>query len=390
MTPSDLSALRAAYRHFLEPDRILLTGHSHQAWPDVAREAQSRVFDDAARWVDDKWDAAIFPLVDGVGRRVLERMGFAAGDAIAFAGSTHELVYRLMSAVPLVRGSKVVTTGGEFHSLWRQLRRLGEEGVEVTWVAPHPRATLLERLQAALSPGVALVAASAVFFEDAYVFHEVGELMARAVDGGAVALVDAYHAFNVVPFDWGAARDQLYVVAGGYKYAAFGNGVSWMRIPAASDLRPVYTGWFADFEGLSGERGDGAVRYGSAGARFAGATFDPSALYRADAVLDHWDRFGLTPALLRRISLEQTRRILTRLEASGLGSAIVSAREDARRGGFVTLRVAAASRVVGELRHRGVWVDARGDLLRLGPAPYLTDDEIDRGVTAVVEACSAR
>ena len=43
-------------------------------------------------------------------------------------------------------------------------------------------------------------------------------------------LVDAYHAFNFVPIDWGSARDQLYVTAGGYKYAAFGNGVSWLRL----------------------------------------------------------------------------------------------------------------------------------------------------------------
>ena len=37
------------------------------------------------------------------------------------------------------------------------------------------------------------------------------------------------------------------------------------------------------------------------------------------------------------------------------------------------------------LRQRGVLVDSRDDLLRLGPAPYLTDDEIDRGVQALLE-----
>ena len=110
-------------------------------------------------------------------------------------------------------------------------------------------------------------------------------------------LVDAYHAFNVVPLDWGPARDSLYVTAGGYKYAAFGEGLCWLRIPRACSLRPVDTGWFADFASLS--RPDtGEVAYGPGGARLMGATFDASPLYRADAALSHWERFGLDPAHL--------------------------------------------------------------------------------------------
>src|SRR5262245_31255592 len=90
----DLPALRAAYSHFLRPDRILLTGHSHQAWPDVSRDALIRLFDDAARLVDDKWSAAVFPKCEAVGRGILERMGFDPGDPIALGKSTQELVFR--------------------------------------------------------------------------------------------------------------------------------------------------------------------------------------------------------------------------------------------------------------------------------------------------------
>lgn len=56
--PIDPEALRADYRRFLHPDRILLTGHSHQAWPDVAAEGLARAFEDAAQHVDDKWSRA--------------------------------------------------------------------------------------------------------------------------------------------------------------------------------------------------------------------------------------------------------------------------------------------------------------------------------------------
>jgi kynureninase len=380
----DLAALRASYSRFLAGGRVLLTGHSHQAWPDVARDALVESFDDAARLVDDKWDAAVFPRMKAVGEGVLARMGFAPGDAIAFGKSTHELGYRLLSCLPLREKPRIVTTGSEFHSLRRQLARLAEEGARVEWVPPHPRDGLADRLLDALTPGTAMLAMSAVLFEDAYIVPRLGEIAARAVAIGAVTLIDAYHAFNVAPVAWGPAQDALYVTAGGYKYAAFGEGVCWLRIPAGSTLRPVYTGWFADFGALAGP--GGAIAYGPGGARFSGATFDPSPFYRAHAVLDHWDHHGLSPARLRAISTRQTRRIIEGLDARGLGDDVVSSRDDERRAGFVGVRAPGSSAIVQRLRSEGVLVDARNDVIRLGPAPYLTDEEIDRGVDAVARA----
>ncbi|WP_437878295.1 aminotransferase class V-fold PLP-dependent enzyme [Sorangium sp. So ce513] len=383
----DLDAFRAAYARFLAPaggaaPRILLTGHSHQAWPDAARDALVACFDDAARLVDDKWDAAVLPKLAAVGEAILERMGFDRGDAIAFGQNTHELVYRLITALP--RGPlRIVTTQGEFHSLRRQLARLAEEGVEVEWVSVEPRAALADRLLAALRPGTSMLAISAVLFESATVVPRLDEIVARAAEIGAVPLVDAYHAFNVVPIAWGRAAPHVYAVAGGYKYAAMGEGICWMRVPPACALRPVFTGWFADFGALAG--GGGGVAYAPGGARFAGSTFDPSALYRAAAALEHWDRFGLTVPRLRAISLRQTGRILGLLDAAGRGADVISPREPERRGGFVAVRCARAGDVVERLRARRVLVDARGEALRIGPAPYLTDAEIDEGVAAVLE-----
>ena len=44
----DASALAVHYSRFRVSDRILLTGHSHQAWPDVGVAAQQRAWLDAA------------------------------------------------------------------------------------------------------------------------------------------------------------------------------------------------------------------------------------------------------------------------------------------------------------------------------------------------------
>ncbi len=88
---------------------------------------------------------------------------------------------------------------------------------------------------------------------------------------------------------------------------------------------------------------------------------------------------------LRAISLRQTRRILALLDAHGRAADVVSSRDDDRRGGFVAVRHPDAGAVVQRLRARRVFTDSRRDLLRLGPAPYLTDAEIDRGTLAVIE-----
>src|SRR6185295_3814865 len=146
--------------------------------------------------------------------------------------------------------------------------------VEVVWVDARPREGLADRVLAALTPGTAMLAMSAVLFDDAYVVPRLGEIVERAVEIGAVVLIDAYHAFNVVPLAWGPARDRIFATAGGYKYAGFGEGLCWLRIPAGCTLRPVYTGWFADFGALTGAQ-SASVNYGPGGARFAGATFDP-------------------------------------------------------------------------------------------------------------------
>ncbi|HBZ39879.1 MAG TPA: hypothetical protein DEO59_15915, partial [Balneola sp.] len=50
--------LNPHYSHFRVSERLLFTGHSHQAWPDVALEGQKEYFMDTAELVDKKWEKA--------------------------------------------------------------------------------------------------------------------------------------------------------------------------------------------------------------------------------------------------------------------------------------------------------------------------------------------
>lgn len=379
--PLDPTSLRSHYRAFLRPDRVLLTGHSHQAWPDVARDGLLRSFEDAAAHVDDKWARAV-EAADAVRDAVAGQLG-ARRDEIALGTSSHELVARFLSALPLRERPRIVTTTGEFHSMARQLARLAEEGVEVAWVDAQPVATLAERVAARVDDRTAAVMVSSVLFETASLVPGLPAVAAAAHRRGARFLVDAYHATFVVPqplADLGP--DPVFVTGGGYKYAQWGEGCCWLRVPPGTELRPVYTGWFSDFRNLARARDGGAIGYGETLAdRFTGSTYDPASHYRARAVIDFFGAEGLTVERLREASLRQTGRLLAGLD----GFEVLTPPAPGARGGFVAVRVPGAGDVVRALRDRGVYVDARGDVLRFGPAPYTTDDELDRGLAAFRE-----
>jgi kynureninase len=373
--PIDPASLALHYRAFLRDDRILLTGHSHQAWPDAAREGLLRAWEDAAREVDDKWSAA-FAAADRVRAAVASRIG-AQPDEIALGSSTHELVARFLSSLDLRARPRLVTTRGEFHSAHRQLSRLAEAGLEVVMIETEPVPTLAARLTEALDERTSAVLVSSVLFETSSIVPGLSSLARRAKELGIETLVDAYHAFGVVPFSLADLGEHVFVTAGGYKYAQWGEGCCFLRVPRTCERRPIYTGWFSDFANLGAARDGRPIGYGATPAdRFAGSTYDPTSHYRAAAVIEFFEAHALTVPRLREISLHQTARILDGLE----GWAVRTPSPDALRGGFVAIRVEDASGVVERLRQRGVFADARGDLLRLGPAPYLSDAQIDRGI----------
>src|ERR1044071_7753796 len=148
-------SLASHYSRFRVSERLLLTGHSHQAWPDVSFDAQQRAWLDAAELVDDKWARAAeqAALVQAGFRRLL---GDADGD-IALGQNTHELVTRLLSALPLRDRPKVITSDGEFHTVRRQLDRLAEEAIAVFKVAARPCDTFAERMAATVDDRTACV-----------------------------------------------------------------------------------------------------------------------------------------------------------------------------------------------------------------------------------------
>ena len=380
-TPADLAP---HYSLFRVTERVLLTGHSHQAWPDVSFDGQQRAWHDAAELVDQKWERA-------EAQAALVRAGFRRllndpfGD-VALGQNTHELVTRLLSALPLAARRTLISTDGEFHTIRRQLDRLREEHVTIVTVPARPAETLADRLAAAVDDRVACVLVSSVLYETAEIVPGLARLAAVCSHHGATLLVDAYHHLNVVPFDIAAlGLDEAFVTGGGYKYCQLGEGNAFLRLPPDCALRPVLTGWFSEFGEL--ERGEATdrVTYGRGPARFAGATYDPTSHYRAAAVFEFHQRQGLTAERLREVSRRQVgflKDAFESLDADPDVAAVVPMPVE-RRAGFLAIRSPRAGEIVRGLRARDVWTDCRGHVLRVGPAPYVSDRQLRDAIDAL-------
>jgi kynureninase len=390
MNPDDLyrspNALAKDYSRFRVSERLLLTGHSHQAWPDRGFDGQHQAWLDAAELVDDKWPRA-FEKVERV-RQGYARLLGEPNAAIAFESNTLHLVARVLSALPLKDRPKLVTTDGEFHTIRRLLSRLAEEGVEVVKVAAAPVDTLAERLKREIDDRTAAALCSSVLFQSARIVPGLAMIAAACARHGAEFLIDAYHQMNVVPFD-GAGLEGAFVVGGGYKYCQLGEGVCFLRIPPVCNRRPVLTGWFAEFDELARSTSE-RVEYGEGAARFSGATFDPTSFYRAAAVFEFFESRGLKATLLRDVSRHQVGLLAERFDAVDLDPSLIRRDREGRLeevGGFLVLWSPLADEISRRLKERGVWTDFRGEGLRLGPAPYLSDARLIEAVERLAEVC---
>jgi kynureninase len=384
-----VNPLAEHYTRFRVAERLLLSGHSHQAWPDVALEGQVEALEDAARHVDDKWGRA-FAKAEEV------RAGYRAllgdpGAEIALGVNTHELVLRFLSALDLRARPRLVSTDGEFHTLRRQLGRLDEAGLDVVRLPADPADTLAERLADAVDERTAAVLVSAVLFETARIVPGLDGLARACEAAGAELLVDAYHALGALPFDVHAAGlGAAWVVGGGYKYLQLGEGNCFLRVPAhAGELRPVITGWYAEFGALADEHDPARVAYGRGAERFAGSTYDPTSHYRAARVFAFFAEHGLTPQCLRASYRHQVGLLAAGVDALGADDALVTRDRDTpldRYGAFLALRTPHAGELQRALAQRGVLTDSRGSWLRLGPAPYLSDAQLEAAVRLLGEA----
>ena len=351
-------------------DRIHAAAHSHHPWPDVTFAAHQQAWLDAARLHDDKWDLVFDEILPEAQRHAAGRLNLPDPTTVAFAPNTHELVARVVSCLPAP--ARVLTSDAEFHSFSRQLARWEEAGrVTVERVASAPLESFGERFAAAAGRGGHdLVFVSSVLFDSGLVVENVAGIVHAVPDEATYVVIDGYHAFMAVPTDFGALGARAFFTAGGYKYAMAGEGACFLHVPPGYGARPLDTGWLAGFgELVAGPAGQ--VGYAADGSRFLGATFDPSALYRFNAVQRWLDEHA--------ISVADIRAHVVTLQASlvGLVEGVLPPVEAQPHGNFLSFRLPDAPMVYRRLHAAGVTTDARGDRLRIGFGLYSDAGDVE-------------
>jgi kynureninase len=101
----DFSRFRAA-----NPRRINLAAHSHHEWPDVSFEAQTRCWEDAARYAGGKWRVVFGEVLPAVQQGIAAILRLPDPSTIAVAPNTHELVSRLLSCFATNRAIRILST----------------------------------------------------------------------------------------------------------------------------------------------------------------------------------------------------------------------------------------------------------------------------------------
>jgi selenocysteine lyase/cysteine desulfurase len=374
---ADFSRFRNA-----DPDRLHFAAHSHAYWPDVTRDAQVRLWDAAARLVDEKWEHVFRDVWPAVAGGIAQHLHLPDTATLVSAPNTHEFVNRLISALPLGRAPVIVTTDGEFHSFRRQTERLAEDGlIRIVAVPTEPFASFPARFIDAVkayTPDMAFV--SQVFFNSGYALPDLDALVDAIAAPDRLTVIDGYHAFLALPVDLSRIAGRAFYLAGGYKYAMAGEGACFMHCPPGYAPRPRNTGWYASFATLSGPQN--RVRYALDGQRFMGATFDPSGLYRMRAVLDWMAERGLDAATIHAHAMALQETFLADIAGKPVGlfdpEHLVVPASETSRGNFLTFDHPDAAGWKMRLKERNIVVDVRDTRLRLGFGLYHNADDVQR------------
>jgi selenocysteine lyase/cysteine desulfurase len=389
-----------------DPERLHFAAHSHHLWPDASFEGQVEAWNDAARLADRKWDRVMDEVWPEAQAHVARELGTGASDSVVFSSNTHDFLIRLVTAAPRRNGAplRVLTSDGEFHSVRRQFARWKEEGsIALERVATEPFDSFSARFLAAAGSGEHdLTLVSHILFGSGRTFDLVNELALLGRPDGPWVVIDGYHAFMAIPLPLGGGEEPrcaegvgasdrpirqpppakgsgstAFYLGGGYKYAMAGEGCAFLHAPGGFGPRPPVTGWFAEFEDLS--LPPGSVGYAKDASRFLGATFDPSGLYRFNAVQRMLQENDLTTARISAFVAELQQQLLGTIQNTPLTEAeLLNPLDGAAHARFLAFRSPNAQRWYAELNAQNCITDVRADVLRIGFGVYQDEEDVDR------------
>lgn len=376
------------YKHLFQralaaaPGRLHFAAHSHHLWPDASWLGHQAAWEDGVRLADHKWGRVMDEILPAAQHHIAAELRLPDPSSIVFAGNTHDLLLRIVSARN-ERPLRILTSDGEFHSFRRQSQRWRESGRIALDIVPTGEGFAERFLAAARTGDHDLIFVSQVMFETGAVFVPLADLATLARPDGPWVVIDGYHGFMAVENDLSAIADRIFYLAGGYKYAMAGEGAAFLHCPPGFGPRPEITGWYAEFADL--EKAPGRIGYAADAMRFMGSTFDPSGLYRFVAVRDMLAAEGLTTATVNAGIAPLREQLLTGLAATPLAGAQLLNPGGDPRARFLAFRSPHASAWKAALEAQDIVTDVRADVLRIGFGLYHDERDVRRLLAALAD-----
>jgi selenocysteine lyase/cysteine desulfurase len=377
LSAGEKRALEAREEFPILASSVYLNSNSTGAFPRGMKPILDEYWGSLKSWSDsgvwERWWTDLHDYADAVAAFLGAPPGSVATDA-----SVSSLLGRLLTCFDW-RGERrrIVCSAGDFPTVPFIAKQFARHGAELVVAPSHGGGYDEEAIERAIDERVRIVCVSHANYATGALL-DVERIARRCRDAGVFLALDAYQSIGAVPVDVEKLGAD-FVLGGAHKWLCGSTEIAFLyvRPRLLERLEPAATGWVASLDPLA--FGD-VSEYAPTARRFASGTPQvlPALLSRVG--LDLLSKVGMDT--VRELSLRRTAWIARKAEEAGMQ--VLTPREDARRGGIVSLRFPGDDRAVALLGERGFVCSHRGSL-RVAPHFYNTEEECDRFVDALVQ-----
>ena len=316
------------------------------------------------------WDADIERI-----RQTCARFIGGHRDEIVFTGSISHGLNIVACGLDWREGDNLICAETEFTANiypWTNLRR---RGVEVRFVPARQNRILVDDVAAMIDRRTRLVAISFVEFRTGY-RNNLDALAALCHERGAYLCVDGIQGLGALQFSVAQTPvDFMAAHAAKWMIGPIGAGFLYVRRELLQVLNPVMAGWRGVVDRDDYFKYDSPLR--ESGERFEPGSPNFAGLLGMEAAIELLLSAGMAEIEARILAL--TDYLIAGLQAKGcaIGTPIQHRHE---RSGIVSFRHPAAdpAELCERLHDADVIVSVRGDLIRVSPHFFNTEDDLDR------------
>jgi kynureninase len=369
--PDDLLKWRSEFP--ILDKAVYLISHSLGAMPKATYDQLHEYADQWATrgvraWAEGWWDMPVT-----LGDELAPIIGADPGTIVMHQNVSVCQSLILSCIEPTPKRNKVVYSELNFPSVMYVYEAHARDGkLKIEIVKSDDGITVpLERMLEAIDETTLLVPFSHVLFKSAFL-QNAKAIIDRAHEVGAMTVLDTYQSAGTGPFSVKELNTD-FATGGSVKWLCGGPGAGYLyvRPDLQSKLEPKTTGWMAHEAPFAF---DTQLRYASNISRFLHGSPAIPALYAARSGYRIINEIGVDR--IREKSVRQT-NCLIRL-AQEAGFEVTSPKNEAQRGGTVTVAHEHAAAMAKELIRREFIIDYRpGAGVRISPHFYTKDEELE-------------